>query len=42
MRVVDAQTDQTGGGGMEGPPCIKKGYSSRLVHRAEKGPPALY
>ena len=31
-----------GGGGVEDPPCIKIGYSSRLIPRAEKGPPAMY
>ena len=43
--VVDVGADQTGGGGGWGvgdPPCIKIGYRSRLVPRAEKGPPAMY
>ena len=29
------------GGGLEDPPCIKIGYSSRLVPTAEKGHPAM-
>ena len=39
--VVEGGADQTGGGA-EGPPCIKIGYSSRLVPGAEKGLPAMY
>ena len=31
-----------GGGGVGDPPCIKIGYSSRLVPRAEKGPQPMY
>ena len=31
-----------GGGGVGDPPCIKIGYSSRLVPRSEKGPPPMY
>ena len=30
------------GGGVGDPPCIKIGYSSRLVPRAEKGPQPMY
>ena len=37
--VVRVGADQTGG--MVDPPCIKIGYSSRLVPRAEKGLPAM-
>ena len=41
--VVEGGADQVGGGGgVEDPPCKKIGYSSRLVPRAEKGPPAMY
>ena len=39
--VVEGGADQTGGGGVVDPPCIKIGYSSRLVPRAEKGRPAM-
>ena len=41
FEVVDGGADQVGGG-LEVPPCIKIGYSSRLGPRAEKGPPSLY
>ena len=33
MLVVDVGADQTGGGGVEDPPCIKIGYSSRKPRR---------
>ena len=39
LQIVDVGVAQTGCGG---PPCIKIGYSSRFVPRAEKGPPAMY
>ena len=38
--VVEGGADQTGG--PEDPPCIKIGYSSQLVPRAEKGLPAIF
>ena len=41
VTVVEAGADQTGGG-VRDPPCIKIGYSSRLVPRAENGLPAMY
>ena len=36
VKVVDVGGDQTGG--VEDPLCIKIGYSSRIVPRAEKDP----
>ena len=40
VSVIEAGVHQVGG--MEDPPCIKIGYSSRLVPSAEKGLPAMY
>ena len=41
--VVRVWADQVrGGGGVGDHPCIKIGYSSRLVPRAEKGPQPMY
>ena len=40
IKVVDVGADQVVG--LEVPPCIKIGYSSRLVPRAERGPPAMH
>ena len=42
-KSVSSKSVSWGGGGEVGdPPCIKIGYSSRLVHGAEKGPQPMY